>query len=306
MTLNEILADIKSDRVKDVIFDSDTYNEMDDQYAIAYALGSPCINVLSINAALFHNGRSESFTDGMEKSYEEIGRVLKVCHCDGTVDTFKGCPTPISESPDFAPVDSPASRSIIKTAHAAEDIVYILTTGACTNVASAIMLDPSVKDKICVIWLGGHCLEHPDLGEFNLIQDYRAGQYLLDCGVPVILLPACGAEGHGTQMLRVDDEQLKVMRGTSDAAVFFRDTLPDEFRAETIEYAGRFERIIWDIAAPAVLSVPDAFEFSVIPAPIFEDSGRYAFDAMRHKIIYMEKLDPAAVIKDAFESIDRL
>ncbi len=306
MTLNEILADIKSDRVKNVIFDSDTFNEMDDQYAIAHALGSPRINVLSINAALFNNHRSESFADGMEKSYEEIGRVLNVCHRTGTVDTFKGCPTPISESPDFAPVDSPAVRSIIKTAHETDDIVYILTTGACTNVSSAIMTDPSIMEKICVIWLGGHCLEHPNVNEFNLMQDYRAGQYLLNCGVPLILLPAFGADGHGTQMLRVDDEQLSVMKGSSDAVIFFRDTLPDEFRAETVEYAGRFERIIWDIAAPAVLSVPDAFEFSIIPAPIFDESCRYSFDVMRHKIIYMEKLDPAAVIRDAFESIDRL
>jgi len=306
MTLNEIIADLKNDRVKKVIFDSDTYNEMDDQYAIAYALGSERMNVVAINAALFHNQRSESFTDGMEKSYEEIGRVLKVCHREGTVDVFKGCPTPISESPDFAPVDSPASRNIIKVAHESDEMVYVLTTGACTNVSSAIMMDPSIKDKICVVWLGGMCLEHPELYEFNLVQDYRAGQILLNSGVNLVLLPAIGAAGHGTQELRATDEDLKHIKGDSDACVFFRDTLPDEFRAETVAYAGRFERIIWDVAAPAAISVPEALEFSIIPAPIFADNQRYSFDATRHKIIYMEKLDAAPVFKDAFTCISRL
>ena len=306
MTLNEIIADLKTDRVKKVIFDSDTYNEMDDQYAIAYALGSDRMDVVAINAALFHNQRSESFADGMEKSYEEIGRVLKVCHREGTVETFRGCPTPISESSGFAPVDSPAARNIIKVAHEYDEMVYILTTGACTNVASAIMIDPSIKENICVVWLGGMCLEFTELYEFNLVQDYRAGQILLNSGANLILLPAIGDLGHGTQVLRATDEELKYIKGDSDACVFFRDTLPDEFRAETVAYSGRFVRIIWDVAAPAVISVPEAFEYSIIPAPIFADSRSYAFDATRHPIIYMEKLDPAAVLKDTFESISKL
>ena len=35
MTLQEILADIKSPRKKKVILDTDTFNEVDDQFAVA-------------------------------------------------------------------------------------------------------------------------------------------------------------------------------------------------------------------------------------------------------------------------------
>ena len=306
MNPNEIIADLRSDRIKKVIFDSDTFNEMDDQYAIAYALGCDKMEVVAINAALFFNGRCSGFADGMEKSYEEIGRVLKVCHRDGMVETFRGCPSPISEKGEFVPVDSPASRNIIKVANESDELVYILTTGACTNVSSAIMMDPSIKDKICVIWLGGNCLEFGFTEEFNLKQDYMAGQYLLDCGVNLVLLPAVGKEDHGTQQLLATDEDLAHIKGDSDACVFFRDTLPDEFRAETLANAGRFIRIIWDIAAPAAISVPDAFDFSVIPSPIFGDDKQYAFDDSRHKIIYMERLRPPMIFKDAFGCISKL
>ena len=36
MTIEQFLADIKSGRTKKVILDTDAFNEIDDQYAIAY------------------------------------------------------------------------------------------------------------------------------------------------------------------------------------------------------------------------------------------------------------------------------
>ena len=57
MTLNEILEDLRSDRVKKVIMDCDAYNDIDDQYAIAFALGSDKMDVLGVNAVLFNNYR---------------------------------------------------------------------------------------------------------------------------------------------------------------------------------------------------------------------------------------------------------
>ncbi len=301
MTLNEIIADMRSDRKKKVIIDTDTYNEMDDQYAIAYALGSDKMDVIAINAAPFHNDRSRDFEDGMEKSYDEILRVLRTAHREGTCDVCKGSRTRIGDNVDFAPSPSDAADRIIQAAREADEMLYILTTGACSNVASAIMMAPDIKDKICVIWLGGHCLEYKDLGEFNLAQDYVAGQIMLNSGVNLLLLPAVGDEGHGTQMLRTRRDRLtNGIKGNSDACVFFRDTLPDEFHEEN------WERIIWDIAAPAALSVPQAFEISIIPAPVFADSWKYAFDKTRHKIMYMEKLDAETVFDDAFACISKL
>ena len=302
MTLEQILDDLKSPRIKQVIMDSDTYNEMDDQYAIAYALGSEKIDVISINAAPFENDRSESFADGMEKSYREIDRVLNVTH--RSCPTFRGSERRIGDDPSFSPVDSPAARNIIKKALDADELLYVIAIGAITNVASAILMEPAIKEKICVIWLGGNCLEYPDLGEFNLAQDYRDGQIIMNCGVNLILLPAVGEGDHGTKMLLTRREGLESIVGDSEACVFFRETLPEEFNGDY--YKNGWERIIWDIAAPALIAVPDAFELSIIPAPVLTDSWSYAFDATRHKIIYMERLDPARVFKDTYDTISRL
>ena len=66
------------DRPVRIVLDTDTYNEIDDQFAVVYALLSPeHVMVEALHAAPFHNSRSSGPGDGMEKSFEEIHRLLK-------------------------------------------------------------------------------------------------------------------------------------------------------------------------------------------------------------------------------------
>ncbi len=63
----------------DVILDTDTYNEIDDQFALAYLIKSDeKLNLQAIYAAPFYNHHSDSPGDGMEKSYHEILKVLNL------------------------------------------------------------------------------------------------------------------------------------------------------------------------------------------------------------------------------------
>ena len=51
-----------------MVLDTDTYNEVDDQFALVYALLSPeRIQVEAIYAAPFHNKRSSGPADGMAR-----------------------------------------------------------------------------------------------------------------------------------------------------------------------------------------------------------------------------------------------
>ena len=64
----------------DVVLDTDAYNEIDDQYAISYMIKSKeRLNTKAIYAATFFgNGKSSSPKDGMEKSYDEIHKLLSL------------------------------------------------------------------------------------------------------------------------------------------------------------------------------------------------------------------------------------
>ena len=56
----------------DVILDTDTYNECDDQFALSYMLRSPDVfNIEVITVAPFSN-KVESVVSGREKSYDAI------------------------------------------------------------------------------------------------------------------------------------------------------------------------------------------------------------------------------------------
>ncbi len=305
MNIEEILEDIKSPRVKKVIIDTDAYNEMDDQYAVAYAFGSDKINVESLSAALFHNYRSNGFADGMEKSYHELHRILDKLHLTSEIPTFRGSPTPITESENFAPIKNAASDNIIKTALESDEILYVLSTGAITNVAIAIMTEPEIIKKICVIWLGGKCLGSSNARDFNMSQDFRAAQIVFNSGVPFVLLPASGVPGGGTVELLAERDVFDNIKGDSDAAKFFRDELPAEFDDPSIEW-NSWPRVIWDIAAPALLSVPEAFDLTITVAPVLADCDAYVADSTRHKIIYMNKLCASEIIDDCFKAISRL
>src|SRR6185436_18005112 len=60
------------------VLDTDTYNEIDDQFALVQAMLSPeRISLEAIYAAPFHNARSTGPGHGMELSYGEILELLK-------------------------------------------------------------------------------------------------------------------------------------------------------------------------------------------------------------------------------------
>lgn len=305
MNIKKILEDIQSDRVKKVILDTDTANEVDDQFAIAYAIASDKVELLSINAAPFtHDGIDHK--TGVRMSYDEIVRVLAAYKESCDIPVYMGADGAIELNGGKA-IDCPAVRSIIDTAMASDEIIYILGIGAATNIASAIMLEPAIKDKICVIWLGGTSLDVGHLGEYNLVQDYTAGQVLLDSGVPVVLCPAWNV----TCVLYARFEEFtRELKDKGPMCELLWQLINEYYNgAKKLGAVNRPEdygRTIWDIAAVALLAKPECGTFKIIPAPIFSDERIYHFDDNRHEMIYLEALDRDTVYADCWPCIQSL
>lgn len=297
MTIKEILADIRSDRVKKVVVDTDAFNEIDDQFAIAYSYFSEKMDVLAFFAAPFFNGNSKSYEDGMEKSYDEILRVLSSCDPDYTVPVLKGSRASIDSTGDA--VDSEAADYLIKLAHETDEIIYVFGMGAITNVSSAIMKDPSIKDKLCVIWLAASETHADHLDEFNLNQDYKAGQILINSGVPLLLCPAWSV----VWKLIAKLHQIEDLKG-HNAACDYLYGLGYGYYKGAGEPEGWF-RCLWDIAAPAILDNPDCAEISIIKAPVITDDRKYAFDSTRHDMMILNVIDREKTYDRAWEVLKR-
>lgn len=314
VTLDDIFADIKSDRVKKVIFDADSGNEMDDQYSLAYAVASEKMNILSVNATLFLNtALVPTYEEGMMEGYRENKRILDAIGY-GNIPQYKGCPTPITETPGFSPVASEASDNIIKTAHESDELIYVVATGALTNVASAILKDPTILDRICVVWMGGGAQGTGDGSGFNTHQDYKAAQFVINSGANFVMLPGAGPKGGGTDALLGDKKLLELaFPGEDELSTLFRETLPRETDPEYFDsntnYTGEGEwwHIFWDLAAVALFECNEGMDLEIITAPrIRNDMSMAENEKGRNNIICMNYLDVDAVFDQAFSYINDL
>lgn len=292
--IHEILVDIRSGRRKKVIIDTDTYNEMDDQYSVIYSVcAADRLDVLAINAAPFLNDRVKSFSEGADASYEELERINS-CF-DNKLPLFRGSRESVTETKN--PCDCPASRNIIKLARESDERIYILALGAITNVASAVMMAPDIKENICIIWLAGQSLNHDSASEFNLSGDYNAGQFIINSGTPLLLCPAWDV----TAVLRCGYEELTCTRGFGKHGDFLANLADTNY----IEAGSdpKWERIIWDIAAPAILANNSCAEIEEVIAPVFTDDYKYAFDSTRHGMLLLKSLNRDSVYADCWKTI---
>ena len=178
----------------DVVLDTDTYNEIDDQYALSYLVKSgDKLHLKAVYAAPFFNEKSTGPEDGMEKSYQEILHILTLLEKEEYKErVYKGSAGYLPD--EQTPVESAAARHLTELAmeYTPEKPLYVVAIGAITNVASALLMRPEIKDRMVLVWLGGNSLEWPDNKEFNLFQDVAAARVVFGCGVALVQLPCMG------------------------------------------------------------------------------------------------------------------
>ena len=154
-----------------VVLDTDTYNEIDDQFALAHLLLSPeRIALEAVYAAPFFNSRSAGPADGMERSYEEIHRVVDLVQPATRPQILRGSRGFLPDA--RTPVESDAARNLVKLAMTTEgEKLYVIGIAAATNLASALLMEPRIAERIVIVWLGGNAPYWPHTQEFNLVQD---------------------------------------------------------------------------------------------------------------------------------------
>jgi purine nucleosidase len=247
-----------------MVLDTDTYNEIDDQFAVAYALLSPeKIRIEAIYAAPFKNDRSDGPGDGMEKSYAEILRLLERLNHKPADFAYRGSTTYLTGRQ--SPESSPAAQDLIARALASpeDDPLYVAAIGAITNVASAILLEPEIIRRIVIVWLGGQPHSLHFASEFNLMQDPRASQTIFDCGAPLVQIPCLGVSSH---LLTTVPELEGALKGRNPISDFLFERFC-EYHEDHFAWA----KEIWDISALAYLLDSDWVPSRITPSPILTD-----------------------------------
>ncbi|MBQ8802345.1 MAG: nucleoside hydrolase [Tyzzerella sp.] len=284
-----------------LVIDSDAYNEVDDQYAISYALKrTDRIQIDAIYAAPFFNDIAESVQDGMEKSYAEIKKLLHMLKRDDLTEcVYKGSNNYLQD--EDTPQESEAARDLVRRAMAMPEgeVLYVAAIGAITNIASALLMEPAIVDKIVLIWLGGHAHYWKHTREFNLIQDVAAARVVFDSGVPMVQIPC---EGVASRLATTEPELCAHMKDKSEiGAYLYRITCDIAARQE-----GKYwSRVIWDVSTIMWLVGPEkGMSEHLIHSPIVTYDGTYSVDERRHLIKVIDWFDRDQIFEEMFTVLE--
>lgn len=163
-----------------VIIDTDCAAEIDDSYAIVFALLSPKLDVCAICAE--HVGLHGSEADSFAAAHE----LLDAMDLDGMIPVLHGrAPLRDKEDCDL----SEAARFMIDEALRDDPRpLFIAGQGALTNLAAALKVCPEIQNKLTLVWNGGGA--YPCGGwELNSLNDYIAANRVMDSRIPLWQIP---------------------------------------------------------------------------------------------------------------------
>ena len=286
------VSNYKKDKIN-IILDTDTYNECDDQFALSYLIKSTDLfNIEAITVAPYsHTKRDVKVRDSQKLSYNEILKICNWLNFDTDNKVFKGSMDYIQNGYDEK---NDAVNKIIEIA-LKNNKTYILGIGAITNIALAIKKEPKIVNKIEIIWLGGNELSYKDNLEYNFRQDVEAVKIVFESKVKLIILPCKNI----VSKLRIDINTLKKhLENKSELCNYLIERFYND------GYHGIQEsRVIWDISVIAYMINKNWFETEQISCPNIRKDTSYEVTDNRHNITFVTKLDRNKIYEDLFNKL---
>ena len=317
--------ELPSGRVR-LIIDTDAHNQIDDQFALAWALLSQdSFEILGILAepydtslqlehtiAAYDALRSDANAKptgpasryiakarrmlankinprdipsvtpdkGMELSYQEILKVDKLLGTGFSNLSFRGSDSFLTSFDE--PVDSPAARFIIEQAMAQspdDEPIYIAAIGCVTNIASAILMEPRIRERIVVTWTASYPTywEYSNVPSFNLVLDPLSSQLLFACGVPHVYLPGYYI---GELLIISQPEMERWVAPYGKIGAYLQELYTEKNLLRTmfgINMDDLFGRswVVWDLINFAWLMNPDWVPSKIRTSPLLDDDLVY-------------------------------
>ena len=289
----EYIKEYKNKKIN-VILDTDTYNECDDQFALAYMIKNQDIfNIEAITVAPFSHDEHKKVTvkDGQDLSYREIIKIYNWLDFDTTNKVFRGSMDYIQNGYNE---NNDAVNKIIEVA-LKNDKTYIMGIGAITNIALAIKKEPKITDKIEVVWLGGNEINYKNNLEYNFRQDIEAVKIVFESKVKLTILPCKDV----VSRLKININILKrKLENKSELCNYLIERFYND------GYHGiQEERVIWDIAVIAYMINKEWFTSDEISCPYIKEDTSYELTTNNHKITMINYIDVNKVYNDLFRKL---
>jgi inosine-uridine nucleoside N-ribohydrolase len=252
-----------------VIIDTDAACEVDDQYALALALGSQGrVQLEGIVAAHFGDFGGP---EGIVRSYEEVLRVLEKAGMPGRFPVKRGSEpfTFRARSPD-----SEGVRFILERARAAtpEKPLWLVLLGPATDAAAALSIDPAIADRMVVFWHGR--TQWPlRCWNFNAYNDIKAARILFELPCRFILFDT------GTYLTIPAEETSRRFAPLGPLGAYLH-----QIRSRNPGYLSPTKGF-FDLGDIAALADPACVRWEVTEAPAVDHDLRYDFSKKQGQIV---------------------
>lgn len=301
-----------------VVIDTDAANEIDDPFAIAWALLAPeQLDVLGVYAAPFSFAhRREALVrrlgraprderpfappaDGMARSVDEILRTFAAAGVDPAGRVLRGATGYMAAPHQARPSD--AAEHLVALARdtpADGPPLYVLALGCPTNIASALVMAPDIAERIVVVWTAAYPSHAPHANaSFNLEQDPAASRGLFDSGVPLVYLPGYHV---GAQLRFSWPEAQAYLRGRGPLAEHLFELYTHNPLWELAGVDGPFAHswVIWDLICVAWLLQPAWVPSTLVRAPMLDDGLHWRHGHGRHLMREAHAVDRDAIFGD--------
>ena len=296
-----------------IILDTDANNEVDDQHAIAYLLmNGNYFDVEGITVNKTYNGGE------VDQHLKEAERVIRLCNLYGKVKIYKGANGSFEDIrkniQNKAFDGSEAVDFIIQQAKQKTDNeLILLPIGKLTNIALALLKDPSIVSKVRIVWLGSN---YPEPGEYNQDNDLSSLDYILSTKVKFEIALVRYGKPSGTDAVKAylsDIEKIMPGKGPNilnpvngrhgGAFTNFGDYSVSLFK--NIETHGDPpSRSLFDMAAVAIVKNPLWATPTEIPGPKLVEGNWVDEPTNTRKIIIWENFDKENIMKDFYNCME--
>ena len=287
-----------------VILCMDTANEVDDALAIVHALLTPQFDVKGIVAEQFRVKKEDRVKrPPLELSVAETRRVLEKSGFLGKVPILRGSPEPMTD----AKTPRPSEGASFIVAEALKDDprpLFVCCGGPLTDIASAILIEPAITNRLTVTWSGGGAYGGGG-GEYNWSSDPESVNTVFSSLVPVWQFPS-DVYSH----VRVTTARLALnMRPRGEIGKYLFDTMM-AFNEAKKGWRGWPRGEDWtDGDAPFIGVLLDQARrtnlYDMCPAPFVDpESGRYLEpESPNRPIRVYTKIDGETIIEDFFAKL---
>lgn len=270
----------KNERMR-VIIASDAMNEIDDVWAITLAILSPeRFDIEGFVGGNFDHTSSGVGPKSIEMSVNVIDTILTKAGMKGKYPIYAGS-HPMQY--EFAPSGSEGVDFIVERAMAGtpDNPLWVIGLGSSTDLASAYLQEPAVKDRIVVFWHGRTEETWPyGAHNYNVKGDMHAARMLFHAPFPLVLFDTGTHLTAGT--LEESEKYIKPYGELGEYLYNYR-LRTNYYRSTTKGY--------FDLGDIAVLIDPDLGKWEESPCPTVTKYMDYNFYKTNGKFLRCYDVD---------------